>query len=304
MYLCLISALLWSTLDFVRKRLVSSLTPLQLAVALATGQALLFALWLLASGNALTCPDRAYFFPATASLLFGATGFYLYLSSVALGALSLTIPLLSITPAVSALAALTLGEWLQPQQCLGLLLVVGGGMLLRQTRGSSEVGADDISRAQLYMFGAAVCWGINTVFDKLALRQLADEGSSVQFHGLFMTSFATLLYASAGVRREGMSEFPKAIWSQLTGPQQRIGWLLLLAILAAEGALATQLMAIQVVPVGVFEGIKRSIGVCLAIAVGHFYFGEVLSRRKLLAGSLLIVGLGLLQRLYAVDYFF
>ena len=285
MLICFLSAILWSSLDLLRKQLVQQMSSLQLAVVLAGGQGVLFAVWLSVTSGFGIYPGTQYLFPAILSVSFGAGGFYLYLNGISRAPVSVTVPLLSFTPVFASIAALFIGERLQLNQWLGLSLICCGGLMLRSSGKNGEP-----SLPQSLMLGAAACWGLNTVFDKLALGSFGQSANAAAAHGLFMTTVAAAIYGLALLRFEptGLSGCAPA------RTLVKIG----MTIIVAQAALASQLIAITLVPVGVFEGLKRSVGVGFAILLGKIIFDEPLTRKKSLAGALLMLGLGVLYGVY------
>jgi len=66
------------------------------------------------------------------------------------------------------------------------------------------------------------------------------------------------------------------------------------AIAVGIGALAAQLFAIRLVEIGFVETLKRGVGGVLAVVWGRAFFREPVTRAKLLALALLIVGVALI----------
>jgi multidrug transporter EmrE-like cation transporter len=73
---------------------------------------------------------------------------------------------------------------------------------------------------------------------------------------------------------------------------------LLLAATVACGvtALGTQLYAIQRLPIGLVETLKRGVGGFLAVVWGRAFFAEPVTWTKLVAVAILALGVGLVVR--------
>jgi multidrug transporter EmrE-like cation transporter len=67
-----------------------------------------------------------------------------------------------------------------------------------------------------------------------------------------------------------------------------------LGVIVSAVALALQLIAIQMVWVGLVETLKRSIGNCMAVVFGRLVFGEAITLRKIGAVGVMVVGVALI----------
>jgi drug/metabolite transporter (DMT)-like permease len=272
-----LAALAWAGLDALRKHLSQHVAPRALAVALLVGQLPLFAVLVAIDGGSVH--DSRYFLPGTLVAISNAAATTLFLRSVSIAPLSLTIPLLSLTPALSAVVALPLlGELPTPLAILGIVAVVGGALLLHWRRGGPRL--RDHRRGALLMSCVALLWSISVALDKLALAS-----ADVSFHALYLSSVgAALLGALLLVRREGAEL--RALTSHLPA------YLSALALLGV--AILAQLVAFTITEVATVETLKRALGMICAVAFGRLFFAETITRRDLLVIALMIVGTALL----------
>ncbi|MEZ4383536.1 MAG: EamA family transporter [Nannocystaceae bacterium] len=272
-----IAALAWAGLDALRKHLSHHVAPRALAVALLVGQVPLFAALLAADGGWVR--DPAYFLPGTLVALSNAAATLLFLRSVRLAPLNLTIPLLSLTPALSAAIALPLlGELPEPLALVGVAAVVGGALALGWRRGGPSL--RDHRRGALLMTSVAVLWSCGVALDKLALAS-----ADVSFHALYITGVgALLLGALLLARREAAQLRPLA--SHLPA------YLSALALLGV--ALVAQLVAFTITEVAVVETLKRALGMVFAVVFGRVFFAENVTRRDLGVIALMIAGTALI----------
>lgn len=282
--LVLASSLAWGGFDTSRKVLAERIRPLPLLFLLTTASAPLFAIWLAVDGM----PDVAtgYLLPAAGSVVLNVGANLAYIEAVRRSALSLTIPLLSLTPVFTALLAIPLlGERPMLVQAAGILLVVLGALILSLPAEDrlSPAGALRAWRREpgaLWMIVVALLWSLSGPLDKLAMGQ-----SSGPFHGLMLhlgVAAATLLIL--------------AVWRKLgeLSDARGAGLPFLAAIGLGSLALALQLMAYQFLWVSLVETLKRGIGNLLAVLFGRLVFAEAITLRKLVAVTLMAAGVALI----------
>lgn len=280
-------ALSFAGLDTLRKALTTRMTPLPLLVFMTFGAVPLFAAWWGIVGGGLT--DAGYLPPALGSVVLNVGANLLMLHAVRVSPLSLTIPLLSLTPVFSSLVAVpVLGETLTGRQSVGIALVVAGALALHL--GSGPAGArrplpGALLRAFLrepgsvMIVGVALLWSLAMPLDKLALRHAA-----LPFHGLFLNlgvGVGCLLVLAAQGRL-----------ADLGSARGNVGVLGATVALSAA-ALGFQLLAIGLLPVGIVETLKRGIGNLSAILLGRLAFHEPVTTGKLVAAGLMAAGVAL-----------
>jgi len=275
-------ALAFSGADISRKLLASWMRPVPLLFALAAGMAPFFVVWNLTEGAHL--PGSEYWLPGLSSTLINVAANLAFIEAVRRSPLSLTVPLLSLTPVFTTLLAIPmLGEIPQPRQWLGIGAVVVGAFWLNLSRGSISVqGAWKAflrEPGSRLMVGVSLMWSLAMPLDKLAV-----EAASPSFHGVVLNvGVAAALVLLATVRGR-LAEFRDL--------RHRPG-LLLFGILINVVALALQLMAIKIVWVGFVETMKRGVGSFLALFWGRVIFGETLEPQRFVAVGLMGIGVAL-----------
>lgn len=264
----------WATLDAMRKRLAGQVEPVPLAIALAAGTLPLFAVWVAIDG--LVWPASAYWPWALSAAVVNIAGAVLLLAALRVAPLSVVIPLLSLSPVLSAgLGWVLLDELPSLTQWGGMGLVVVGAALL---------GATGEGRANVLgvAMGAtvALCFAATIVLDKGALQYVR-----VPQHGLWtgLTIAGGLL---AWLAARGRLRTLGALGRQA-------GWVAAASVTLAA-ALGLQLVSVQLWLVSVVEGSKRAIGMSAAVLLGRLLFGEALSTGKLVAIGLMVLGVVLL----------
>jgi drug/metabolite transporter (DMT)-like permease len=243
--------------------------------------------------------QAGYSAPALASVALNIIAHLSFIQAVRLAPLSGTVPLLSLTPAFSAvLAWALLGETPSLRASTGIVLVVAGAWWLGKA-GRPETSDDPEAESAIdqhpqhsqsqqshqrsataLMALTALVWSLTIPLDKLAV-----ERSSAPFHGLVLTAgialgtFLVLLYQGrlGELRAVGAGKGP-----------------FVLALLASTLALSCQLFALQLVLVSVVETVKRGVGNLMAVLLGRLVFAEPFTFHKLAAAALMAVGVALI----------
>ena len=274
----------WAALDVLRKLLSPHLSPLAVVFWVALGQLPVLALWGASAGFDL--PSPRYLAVAAGSVALNVVANVAFVKALAKSPLSLTVPLLSLIPALTAAFAVPLlGERLDPVHVAGIVLVVAGALLL----GGAMAGGLSLvawCRALLrepgtpLMLTVALCWALALPLDKLGVQEVgaAHHGAAL-CGGVAFSTLALLLL------RGGRAEL-RLSW--------RVAPLLAAAVAVAIVALATQLLAIGVVYVGVVEAVKRVIGNVGALIAGAALFREPIGWRKSLALAAMAGGVALI----------
>jgi drug/metabolite transporter (DMT)-like permease len=274
----------WSLYDLLRKLLADRLPALTLVALVTLGALPPLALWTLAAGDWRIGPG--YLAPGLLSVVLNVVANLAYFRALQLSPLSVTLPLLSLTPAFTALlAAPLLGERLTPTAAAGVVLVVAGALGLHVGRAGGR-GARALlaglarERGSLLMALVALCWSVTLLLDKVALRHAAPVLHALVLHAGVAAAAVALL---AGRRQLG----------SLSGAR---GLLPLLAATVLCGAvtITVQLAAIRGMEVALVETVKRGVGAALALAWGRAFFAEPLTAAKLGGVGLMIAGVVLL----------
>jgi uncharacterized membrane protein len=270
------SSLAWSAHDVTRKFLVGRVRPVPLAFLLTVAAAPLFAIWTAIDGTPALKPG--YALPAVSSVLLNIAANLMFFVALRTSALSVTIPLLSLTPVFTALLGIPmLGEVPTPLQGLGIFLVVAGAFALNLPE---ERPYWRWERGAALMTSVALLWSLTVPLDKIAMAR-----ASAPFH-------ATVLCGgvAAGV-------LVVLVWQKRLGELADLGQVrgvFALALVTSILALGLQLLAMQQVWVGLVETMKRGLGNVSAVVLGRAVFGEAVTLRKLLAVGLMAVGVGLI----------
>jgi len=275
----------WSALDVLRKLLAPHLSPLAVVFYLALGQVPVLALWGAATASGPLTPR--YLLVAGGSITLNIVANGAYVAALLRSPLSVSVPLLSLTPAfVAAFARPLLGEWPRPIQLLGIALVVAGALLLGGAAAEGGIAAwwralhrEPGARLMLLV---AVCWGLTLPLDKLGVEAVGPARHAlVLCAGIAAGTLLVMLVR----RRAG---------ELAAGLRGRTLPLLGVAVAVSAVALILQLLVIRVALVGVVEAVKRAVGNVMALLLGGALFGEAIGWKKVLALLLLVAGVVLI----------
>lgn len=276
-------ALAWSGFDLSRKALVERIAPTPLLLLLTMGQTPAFVAWAAWDGGGAAA---GYWLPALGSVALNVVANLAFIHAFQVSPISVTIPLLSLTPVLTTLAAVPmLGEVPGVRQWAGILMVVAGAFVvtLRSGEGWS---AGAMARAFAREPGArlmlvvAAAWALTPPLDKLALAH-----ASTPFHAAVLCGGVALVLAAV-----------LAVQGRLGEVRQvgRAPGIYAVALVVSCLALALQLAAYRLVWVALVETLKRGIGNVLALVYGRFLFGEAVGPAQVAAVVMMGVGVGLI----------
>jgi drug/metabolite transporter (DMT)-like permease len=281
--LVLACSVAWSVLDLLRKRLMATgIAPAPLLVLLAAGQLPVLAIW------AASYPghhfDHGYFLPGLGAVALNVLANLAFLEAMRIAPLSLTVPLLSLTPVFTTLLAVPiLGQVPTPRQVLGIALVAVGAFALQPATAPGGIGfwrRIARERGSLLMLVVALSWSLSMPLDRLAL-----DSASPPLHAL-------ALNAGVGLGALVMLAVRRRV-RELGGIARRPA-LITVTLLVAAAAVGLQLLAILEVAVGLVETVKRGLGSGLALLLGRFVFAEAIGGRAVVAVAVMSVGVALI----------
>lgn len=290
LFLVIASSLGWAGFDLLRKLLVRDVAPVALVFLLTVGSAPLFAVWVAVEG--FSRPGPGYLAPALGSVLLNVAANLLFLQGMRMAPLSVSVPLLSLTPVFATLMAVPiLGEQPAPADVVGILMVIAGAIWLNwpQRLEASLPGEEpaetpvDRRRAlagAAMVAGTSLLWSLATPLDKLALAR-----ATAPFHGLVLNGGVAVAVLVVLMVQGGLGQVAVV---------RRVPGLLVLALVVSSMALGLQLLALPKVFVGTIETLKRGIGNCMALVSGSIFFGERVTLPKVLAVALMAAGVGAL----------
>lgn len=270
----------WAGFDLLRKLLVREIPSVALVFLLTAASAPLFAVWMVADGA--TRLEPGYWLPALGSVALNIAANLLFLEGMRIAPLSVTVPLLSLTPVFATLLAIPLlGERPSFQDATGILLVIAGAIWLNWQPG---VGSPEDARGKVkgaFMVAlTSLFWSLTIPLDKLAV-----ERATAHLHGVVLTAgvaACVFLVLVAQRRLEDLAALRK------------VPGVFVLAVIVSVVALALQLLALPMVFVGTVETLKRGIGNFMALLSGWAFFREPVTPARIFAVALMALGVGLI----------
>ena len=279
-----ISAFFWAFFDLARKISLKKIDPYNFLIVFSFFQILLFFNWTIFSEFKFNFLN--YSIPGIILVLINILSGVLFLKSLKLSDLSLTIPLLSFTPLFSTIfSAIILDESLNFFQYFGIFLIIFGAMVLY----SKSMKLRDIffslkilttNLGSKYMLIVSLIWSITPVLDKICFKY-----SSINAHGLFQSvgMFTLLILLNLG-----HNNFHLTLRKNFK--------IIFFSISIGIFATILQYFAIKLILVPLMEAIKRTVGQVLSVFFGKVYFNENLNINKIL--GIFFLSLGVLTILY------
>lgn len=277
-WFALASAVLWAAVDLLRKQLAADVPLLALTAWINVGFSPVFATWWVTSGQPV--PDAGYLPIWGIGVVLAASAQLLFLVALKTSALSVAIPMLALTPAMSSVLAWgTLGEAPTPEEAVGIVAIVIGCLV------NGLVGTDgrlSLDKGAAIMALVALLWSGFGVVDRAALQHAAPPA-----HALGMTIGSFLILTSLLAMRGELSDL-------VVAPSLRPR--LAAAVATLGGAYTLQLLALRTELVGVVEAIKRGIGLPASVLLGAWMLGEPVHPVRIGAVGIIALGVVWLTR--------
>jgi len=276
--ICIISAFFWAAFDLTRKLSLQKINSINLLLIFTLAQTLIFGSWVFYEDPFLNF--KSYIFPGLILILISLFSALLFLKAIKQSDLSLTIPLLSLSPLFSSFFSFFfLNEKLSYFQYIGVFLIIFGTLVLyskKITLGEilKSFKVLVINNSAKLMIVVSLIWSLTPVLDKLCL-----EHSSINIHCLIQ-SFGLVILLIFLLKKEKYEFLGlKKNWE-----------LILITILTGIIATVLQFYAILFNYVPIMETIKRSIGQLSSVLFGKLFFEEKITKPKILGVSILSVG--------------
>lgn len=272
------AAMSWSLCDLTRRVAARRMPAWALSVWVTLGALPILAAWCVEQ-RAWRIEPAGYLAPGLGAIAINLAANFGFFRSLQLAPLSVTLPMLSLTPAFSlGFGALFLGERLEPSALAGAALVVAGAFLLAWRRGAGT--ERRFEPGSLLMGMVALAWSATLLLDKLAMTHAAPPLHALIVHaGVALAGLGVL-----AARREVAS----------LGAIRGNAGLLAATVAFSVLAFGAQLYAVRDLPIGLVDTLKRAVGGAFAVIWGRAFFGEPVTAGKLVAVGLLTGGVALL----------
>jgi len=282
--LLLLVTLVWGNSFIAIKQIVQYVRPQELVTVRFVPVALIFAVLLLPtrwSGIVRLVRQESW-----RLALLGLTGAVLYNTflgwgetRVPAGTASLII---ALNPAFTyALSVLTLGEPLQWQRALGMVVAFGGLFIIVRWGSGRPVALDEVSYAFITML-APLCWAVYTILGKSVVARhppLLVTGTSMIFAGVFSLVFVSPALVAT------LPSLPASFW-----------WaVLFLAVPCTVFAFVVWFGALERMPAGRVVGFVYLVPM-FAVTFSRILLDEPLTLALAMGAAVLIAGVWMVQR--------
>ena len=277
--ICILNGLFWAFFDITRKLSLKYLNPKILLSFFMIVQVIIFFSWVLFEKNFYF--SNNYILPGVILIVISVISAIFFLKSILHSDLSLTIPLLSLTPIFSSLFSLLfLNEKLLFSQYFGIVSIVLGTLILY----TNELDLNSFFRSftiirenkgARLMILVSIFWSITPVIDKICL-----EYTPINYHGLIQSTGMLLALVSISFKEIKTITFPL----KSTG-------LILITLLIGTTATILQFYSILENYVPIMEAIKRTIGQVCAVIFGYIIFKEKINIQKIIGVFILSIGI-------------
>lgn len=217
-------------------------------------------------------------------------GYYLFLSSIKRSALSLTLPLLSFTPALSIVSAsLLLDETIGSMGLVGVLLVTVGAYILNvdpsnfSFMGPVRAVVSDSGARRMLM--VAVIWAITSALGKRGVMIFG----ALQF-GYLITALIGIIFLVVGLARVRLMYAPWVF-------DGRIAITFVVAAIVMSFQEVTHFVAVSMAPVAYMISVKR-VSMVIGVIFGWRFFGEANILNRLAGAVIMLAGVFLLSGLH------
>ena len=276
--ICIVSAFFWAAFDLTRKLTLEKISSINLLLIFTITQLIIFLIWLFFEDFSINLIP--YLLPGITLIIIGLFSALLFLKAIKQSDLSLTIPLLSLSPMFSSLFSFFfLNEQLSNIQYLGIFLIILGTLILY----SKKLTIYEIfksfkiilknSSAKLMVL-VSIIWSLTPVLDKICLKN-----SSVNIHGFIQSLGMITLLIFLFKRDKVQTENTKKNWR-----------IIFLTVFIGSTATILQFYAILTNYVPIMESIKRSIGQLSSVFLGKIFFNEEVNKPKVVGVIVLSIG--------------
>jgi len=276
--ICIVSAFFWAAFDLTRKLTLEKISSINLLLIFTITQLIIFLIWLFFEDFSINLIP--YLLPGITLIIIGLFSALLFLKAIKQSDLSLTIPLLSLSPMFSSLFSFFfLNEQLSNIQYLGIFLIILGTLILY----SKKLTIYEIfksfkiilknSSAKLMVL-VSIIWSLTPVLDKICLKN-----SSVNIHGFIQSLGMITLLIFLFKRDKVQTENTKKNWR-----------IIFLTVFIGSTATILQFYAILTNYVPIMESIKRSIGQLSSVFLGKIFFNEEVNKPKVVGVIALSIG--------------
>lgn len=280
--------------DATGKQALKSLDEYSVLLGFTSAGALLMAILMLATSGIPTLgPDFGL------ALLVGGglniLAFTLYTKAIKVADLSLTVPLVTLTPLFLLVTSpLIVGEWPTRLDAIGVMLLIAGSYILNLKTHEgftlAPLQALMTNSGSRMMLGVAFLWSITANFDKVGTLN-----SSSLFWGMSLFSTIAAGMVPFVIQRAWRQRKTLAIGNAQTYPsavRSQAPFVILAGIFNAIG-ISLQFVALTMAPVAQVIAVKR-MSALISVGFGYAIFGETGLRERLLGAAIMVSGVAIM----------
>lgn len=223
--------------------------------------------------------------------------FSLYIRAIKLGDLSLTVPLVTLTPLFLLVTSpLIVGEWASPTDAIGVLLIIIGSYILNLGARSGEPNQPRSYLAPIramvhnpgsrLMLIVALIWSITSTVDKIGVQNSSPLVWAASLFGFIGTALLPLM-----VRRWRRQSCDRGHCPSLS--RREILTLGSAGIINAIGV-GLQMIALTLAPVAQVIAVKR-MSALVTVVLGHLLFQETGIKERLLGAAVMVAGVAVIS---------
>lgn len=281
------TALCESIKDAISKQALKSLDEYSVLMSLSTvGAFMMGSFMLLTEGLPQLGPDygKALLFGGSLNIL----AFTLYFRAIKTADLSLTVPLITLTPLFLLVTSpIIVQEWPTGLDAVGVVLLIIGSYILnfKPSQGISLAPLQAImtNSGSRTMLCVACIWSVTANFDKVGTLN-----SSSLFWGtslLTTLAFGMVPFVTQQIVQKGIQAVVQPL-------QAQANFLALAGVLLAIGV-SLQFLALTMAPVAQVIAVKR-MSALISVGFGYILFGEKGLRERLLGSAIMVSGVAIM----------
>jgi drug/metabolite transporter (DMT)-like permease len=235
--------------------------------------------------------------------------FSLYIRAIKLGDLSLTVPLVTLTPLFLLVTSpLIVGEWASPIDAIGVLLIIIGSYILNL---GAKPGEPNQPRAYLapiramihnpgsrLMLIVALIWSVTSTVDKIGVQNSSPLMWAASLFGFIGTALLPLGIQRWRRRDRSRSSLSRSSLSRSSLSRSSLSRREILTlgsagIINAIGV-GLQMVALTMAPVAQVIAVKR-MSALITVVLGHFLFQEQGIKARLLGAAVMVAGVAVIS---------
>jgi drug/metabolite transporter (DMT)-like permease len=225
--------------------------------------------------------------------------FSLYIRAIKLGDLSLTVPLVTLTPLFLLVTSpLIVGEWASPLDAIGVLLIIIGSYILNLGANGDVKSGEPQPRNYLapiramvhnpgsrLMLIVALIWSVTSTVDKIGVQNSSPLFWAASLFGFIGTALLPLT-----IRRWRRSQRLVQTRPQTSREILTLGSA---GLINAIGV-GLQMIALTMAPVAQVIAVKR-MSALITVVLGHFLFQEQGIKERLLGAAVMVAGVAVIS---------